>query len=69
MPTDVVENVGTQVNELTDSLRALSDPMAPGRKELSLNITGRIHALTDILDDVVKDSPKKESQRRKTIKP
>ena len=64
-----MENVGTQVNELTDALRLLSDPMAPGRKELSLSIAGRIHELTDILDDVVKDSPKKESQRHKTVKP
>ena len=60
---EVVENVGNQVNELTESLRVLSDPLAPGRKELSLSISGQINELTNILDGVVKDSPRDNRRR------
>lgn len=65
---EVVDNVGTRVNELTESLRVLSDPLTPGRNELALSITGRITELGDILDGVVKDSPRKSSRKRLTKK-
>lgn len=61
---EVVENVGTRVNDLTESLRVLSDPLTPGRNELALSISGRISELGDILDGVVKDSPRKVSRKQ-----
>jgi hypothetical protein len=65
---EVVDNVGARVNELTESLQVLSDPLAPGRTELSMSIAGRITELGDILDGVVKDSPRRESRRRSSKK-
>ena len=61
---EVVDNVGTRVNDLTESLRVLSDPLTPGRNELALSISGRIAELGDILDGVVKDTPRKVSRKR-----
>ena len=61
---EVVDNVGTRVNDLTESLRVLSDPLTPGRNELALSISGRIAELGDILDAVVKDTPRKVSRKR-----
>ncbi|PKB83233.1 MAG: hypothetical protein BZY88_02780 [SAR202 cluster bacterium Io17-Chloro-G9] len=61
---EVVDNVGTRVNELTESLTILSDPLTPGRNELALSISGRITELGDILDGVIKDTPRKDSRKR-----
>lgn len=61
---EVVDNVGTRVNELTESLTVLSDPLTPGRNELALSISGRITELGDILDGVIKDTPRKDSRKR-----
>ncbi len=63
---EVVDNVGSKVNELTESLRILSDPLTPGRQELALSISGRISELSDILDGVVKDSPRRAPRNRNT---
>jgi hypothetical protein len=62
---DVVENIGTQLNDLTESLKTLSDPLTPERTELAHSISGRITELGDILDGVVKDSPRNPITRRR----
>ena len=61
---EVVENVGARVTELTESLNTLSDPLTPGRNELALSISGRITELGDILDGVVKDTPRRTPRKR-----
>ena len=62
---DVVENIGTRLNDLTESLKTLSDPLTPERAELAHTISGRITELGDILDGVVKDSPRNPIARRR----
>ena len=55
---EVVDNIGTCTAELSESLKSLSDPLTTGRRELALSISGRITELNNMLDKVVKDSPR-----------
>ena len=55
---EVVDNIGICIEELSESLKSLSDPLTTGRQEIAVSISGRITELTDMLDKVVRDSPR-----------
>ena len=52
---EVVENIGTKISELTESLVTLSGPVNPGSSELAANISVRINELSEIVNKVVTD--------------
>ena len=61
---DLIENINVKVNELTDSLRSMSDPVSVGSKELADSVSVKITEIYDMVNRVVVES----SSRRRPIK-
>jgi hypothetical protein len=58
----MVESVGVRVNELSEALRNLSDPLTVGSKDLAANVSARITELSEMLNRVVVESPRPSAQ-------
>ncbi len=56
--------MGVRVNELTESLKTLADPLKPGGNELAASISDRITELTDIINNVVAGPQLKRAVRK-----
>jgi len=53
---EAADAIGSQVNDLSESMKLLTGPT--GNRELALNISGRITALTELIDSTVTVSTK-----------
>ena len=57
----MVDTISSRVNELSDSLKELTDPVAVSSKDIAANVSTRINELSDILNGVLADSNRKTS--------
>ena len=57
----MVDTISIRVNELSDSLKELTDPVAVSGKDIAANVSTRINELTEILNGVLADSNRKTS--------
>ena len=57
----MVDTISIRVNELSDSLKELTDPVAVSSKDIAANVSTRINELTEILNGVLADSNRKTS--------
>ena len=58
---DATDAIRSRVNELSESLTLLTG--STGHQDLALNISGRITALTELIDDTVLLSPRRGAKK------